>query len=60
VLITEVIKYEDTKNSIFDEDYSLEELAYLIINSAHDAELTEHEEINLENLRHIYLIFLLG
>jgi succinoglycan biosynthesis transport protein ExoP len=59
MLIIEVIKYKDTKNSIFDEDYSLEELAYLIINSAHDAELTEPEEISLANLRHTYLMFLL-
>jgi succinoglycan biosynthesis transport protein ExoP len=59
VLVTEVMQYKNTQDNIFDEDYSLEELAHLIINSAHDAELTEPEEINLENLRHTYLMFLL-
>ncbi|MFT6690514.1 MAG: succinoglycan biosynthesis transport protein ExoP [Colwellia sp.] len=59
MLVAEVMQYKDIKNSVFDEDYSLEELAHLIINSAHDVELTEPEEINLENLRHTYLMFLL-
>ncbi|MBA6341502.1 tyrosine-type recombinase/integrase [Colwellia sp. MB02u-10] len=59
VLVTEVMQYKNTQDNIFDENYSLEELAHLTINSAHDAELTEPEEINLENLRHTYLMFLL-
>ncbi|TWX67630.1 tyrosine-type recombinase/integrase [Colwellia sp. C1TZA3] len=60
VLVAEIMKYKNTQDSIFDENYSLEELSHLIINSAHDAKLNEPEEISLENLRHTYLTFLLG
>tara|TARA_R110001583_G_scaffold105202_1_gene252642 strand:+ start:6367 stop:8337 length:1971 start_codon:yes stop_codon:yes gene_type:complete len=59
VLTEEVMKYKSTQDSLFDNDYSLDELAHLIANSAHDAELIEPETISLESLRHTYLTYLL-
>jgi uncharacterized protein involved in exopolysaccharide biosynthesis len=59
LLITQVMQYRSAQDKIFDADYSIEVLTHLIINSAHDAELTEPDSINLEDLQHTYLTFLL-
>jgi integrase len=58
VLTADVMQYKNTQDSIFDEDYSLEELSHLITNSAHDAALAKPEGISIESLRHTYLTFL--
>jgi uncharacterized protein involved in exopolysaccharide biosynthesis/integrase len=58
VLITDVMQFKNSEDNIFEKGYSLDELSHLILNSAHDAELTEPSSITLENLRHTYLIFL--
>ena len=58
-LVTEVMQFKNKQDNIFDENYSHEELAHLVTNSAHDAELTKPEGINLESLQHTYLTYLL-
>jgi uncharacterized protein involved in exopolysaccharide biosynthesis/integrase len=58
VLIADIMQYKNREDNIFEQGYSLAELSHLVLNSAHDAELTEPQSITLENLRHTYLVFL--
>ena len=58
-LVSEVMQYKNKHDNIFDENYSYEVLTHLLTNSAHDVELAKPEGVNLESLRHTYLMFLL-